>query len=85
MVLFHGWGGGETDGEEGLARARLAAMAPTFFRMLERVLASGTISPELEWGIRANLHRASPDTHAMPVDSKDLPRRSSWERLRDDD
>jgi hypothetical protein len=76
--------GGTSSNEERHARVVLAARAPTFFRLLEQVLISVELPEALEEIIRLNLHRAAPDVVRMPP-RVPIVRKSSWEKILDDD
>jgi hypothetical protein len=87
VLLFAGKGGERRGaGDLAKARARMAARAPTYFRLLETVLQLGiTIPVELADVIQTNLHRAAPEKYAMPPERGQGPRKTSWEKLLDED
>jgi hypothetical protein len=78
MLIFRGEGT-----EYNQARAQLVIRAPTFYRLLEQVLALGVVPDDLAHTIQLNLHRATPNKYPAP---KVRPRRqSAWEKLLSDD
>ena len=84
QIIFSAWHHDPEPDEAEKARMSMAARAPTFYRLLEQVVALGSAPADLELIIKLNLYRAAPGVYPKP-EIPNSPRKNAWQKLLDED